>query len=77
MGFTMMAFFTLKEIVLNYIYKNSFVYAALIDLTKASDKVNHFILFVKLVDIGDPIFYVAIIWSVRQLVLSHLIILKI
>lgn len=58
----------LKETIHNYTHKNSNVYACLMDLTKAFDKVTHCKLFEKLFRLGVPSYFVNILsyWYSHQ-----------
>src|SRR5215469_10441436 len=51
---TSSAIYVLKETISSYLNNKSSIYAAFIDLTKAFDKVNHNILFQKLLKLGIP-----------------------
>ena len=52
--FTDLAIYTLKEVVQYYTVRGSPVFACFLDATKAFDRVNHCLLFNKLLDTGWP-----------------------
>ena len=60
---TATASFILKETIGHYLNDGSDVYAAFIDLTKAFDRVDHFILCKKLMNYGFPCIFVKLIAS--------------
>ena len=52
----------LFKLVSSYVNKNTPVFSAFLDATKAFDKINHQILFKKLVLRGVPIYFVRLLW---------------
>ena len=54
--------FLFKQTVSSYRNQNTPVFSAFLDATKAFDKINHQILFKKLVLRGVPIYFVRLLW---------------
>lgn len=67
---TDMCIYSLKECVLKYNSLNSNVYSCYLDVSKAFDRVNHYMLFKKLITRGVPVYIVRmlIFWYVNQTV---------
>ena len=56
-----MCIFVLKEVVEKYTHANSCVYASYLDASKAYDRVNHGVLFRKLLENNFPLYIVNIL----------------
>ena len=59
---TDMSVFLFKQTVSLYVNQNTPVFSAFLGATKAFDKINHQILFKKLVLQGVPIYFVRLLW---------------
>ena len=55
------ALFTLETVVNYFTDRDSPVYVASLDVSKAFDRVNHFALFIKLIDLGIPLYVLNIL----------------
>ena len=57
-----MCIFTLKQLISSYHKQSSPVYCAFLDASKAFDRVNHYILFKKLIERNMPTCFVRILY---------------
>ena len=64
-----MSIYGLKETVLKYWSLNSNVYSCFLDASKAFDRINHFVLFKKLLKQGIPAYVVRLLifWYSKQI----------